>query len=53
VTSWSRVASGAFEGHLEAEKLLAQFAEAGLSDEEVLRRALSVQHRQRIINKTA
>jgi predicted translin family RNA/ssDNA-binding protein len=52
-TNWSRVAARAFEEHLEAEKLLAQFAEPSLSDEDVLRRALSAQHRAKVVKKTA
>ena len=52
-TNWSRVATKAFERQLQAEKLLAQFAEPGLSDEEKLRRALAVQHPRSAIKKTA
>ena len=52
-TNWSRVATKAFERQLQAEKILAQFAEPGLSDEEILRRALAVQHPRSVIKKTA
>ena len=52
-TNWSRVATKAFERQLQAEKLLEQFAEPGLSDEEILRRALAVQHPRSVIKKTA
>ena len=52
-TNWSRVATKAFERQLQAEKILAQIAEPGLTDEEMLRRALGVQHPRSIIRKTA
>jgi len=52
-TNWSRIASKAFERQLQAEKFLEQLAEPGLSDKEILRRALSVQHPGNIIKKTA
>ena len=52
-TNWSRVATKAFERQLQAEKLLEQFAEPSLSDEEILRRALAVQHPRSVIKKTA
>ncbi len=52
-TNWSRVATKAFERQLQAEKLLERFAEPGLSDEEILRRALAVQHPRSVIKKTA
>jgi len=46
-----RVAIRDFEEHLEAEKFLTQPAEPDLSDEDILRRALSVRHRPRAAKK--
>jgi len=46
-----RVAIRDFEEHLEAEKFLTQPAEPDLSDEDILRRALSVRHRPRAARK--
>ncbi len=49
--NWSGVASKAFIRQLQAQKVLDQFAEPDVSEDEAIERALRVQHRQKVIAK--
>ena len=48
--NWSRTATKAFEKRLESEKVLGAFAEPGISEEEAIRRGLSLRHK--LLEKT-
>ena len=48
--NWSAVASNAFVRQLRAQKVLEQFAEAGIDEEEALQRGLQLQHQQKIVS---
>jgi post-segregation antitoxin (ccd killing protein) len=43
--NWSRVATKAFEKHLQAEKLLRELEEPGITDEEAARRVIETRRR--------
>jgi hypothetical protein len=47
--NWSAVARRAFEHHLRAQKVLAQFEEEGVTEDEAIERALHIQHQQKIV----
>lgn len=49
--NWSAVASKAFERHLEAQRVVELFAEAGVSDEEAIQRGLQLRHK--VVEKVA
>lgn len=42
--NWSGVATRAFRKQIEAQKIVRQFAEKGISDEEAIKRGLSLEH---------
>ena len=48
--NWSRIATKAFQGRLEAEKVLGLFAEPEISDEEAIQRGLKLRHK--LLEKT-
>lgn len=49
--NWSAVARKTFERQLQAQDVLDQFAEEGVSDEEALERALRIQHPRKVVSK--
>ena len=48
--NWSRIATKAFQGRLEAEKVLGLFVEPEISDEEAIQRGLKLRHK--LLEKT-
>lgn len=42
--NWSGVATRAFRKQIEAQKIVRQFAEKGISDEEAVKRGLLLEH---------
>jgi hypothetical protein len=51
--NWSGVASKTFERQLQAQDVLDQLAEKGVSEEEAMDRALRVQHPHKVVSKAA
>lgn len=51
--NWSGVASKTFERQLQAQDVLDQLAEKGVSEEEAVERALRVQHPHKVVSKAA
>ncbi|MGI0092196.1 MAG: hypothetical protein ACREBS_10850 [Nitrososphaerales archaeon] len=46
--NWSGVATRAFRKQIEAQTIIRQFAEKGISDEEAIRRGLSLRHEKQL-----
>ena len=51
--NWSAVASKAFERQLRAQQVLEQFAEAGVTEAEAIRRGLQLRHSRRVSHVSA
>ncbi|MHB1869025.1 MAG: hypothetical protein ACYCPP_08785 [Nitrososphaerales archaeon] len=46
--NWSGVATRAFRKQIEAQTIIRQFAEKGISDEEAINRGLSLRHAKQL-----
>jgi hypothetical protein len=44
--NWSAVATKAFEKQLKAQKILEQFADSSVAEEDAIQRGLKIHHRQ-------
>jgi hypothetical protein len=51
--NWSGVACKTFERQLQAQDVLDQLVEEGVSEEEAVERALRVQHSHKVVSKSA
>jgi hypothetical protein len=51
--NWSGLACKTFERQLQAQDLLDQLVEEGVSEEETVERALRVQHTHKVVSKAA